>query len=167
MNYIFLDIDGVLNSQKYVLKTDKKKDIPRIERNFDQRAIKRLGKICKQNHAQVILSSSWRYGFNKIMEHDQEDVYSSTLNKYFKKYDIKIIERTTLEHMDRGAQINKYIREHLRYADNYLIIDDEIKDIIVYIAKDKVVKTQFKTGLLYKHVRQCRKIFKRQQRQKK
>lgn len=167
MNYIFLDIDGVLNSQKYILKTNKKKNTPRIEHHFDQRAIKRLSKICKKNHAQIVLSSSWRCGFDDKMEPNQEDVYSSKLNEYFKKYNIRIIGRTTLEHMDRGAQINKYIREHLRYADNYLVIDDEIKDIVVYIAKDKVIKTNFKTGLLHKHIRQCRKIFKRQEKQKK
>lgn len=62
MNYIFLDIDGVLNNKKHYSKQHKKyggrfycENMP-----FNPRSILNLRKIINKTNSKVVLSSSWR-----------------------------------------------------------------------------------------------------------
>ena len=63
MKVIFLDIDGVLNSDEYVDKV-KKSDIQGIERDIDIEKVKLLKRAIDETGAKVVLSSSWRYTKN-------------------------------------------------------------------------------------------------------
>lgn len=161
MNYIFLDIDGVLNNQNDIIRKHKC-NAPHFEAHFCEEAYKTLGKICKKCNAKVVLSSTWRLGFRNNMQPKEEDIFSQRLLKLFNKYNIDLIGITTLEYLDRGVQIKKFIKDHLLYHDNYIVIDDEVKNILPYIVKDRVLKIDFKKGLLHKHIRTCKKMFKKQ-----
>lgn len=63
MKVIFLDVDGVLNSDEYIHKVIKKK-INGIESEIDVEKIKLLKKAVDETGANVVLSSSWRYTRN-------------------------------------------------------------------------------------------------------
>lgn len=61
-NYIFLDVDGVLNNKKHYSKQHKKyggrffcENMP-----FNPRSILNLRKIVRKTNAKVVISSSWR-----------------------------------------------------------------------------------------------------------
>ena len=63
MKVIFLDIDGVLNSDEYLDKV-KNSDIQGIERDIDVEKVKLLKRAIDETGARVVLSSSWRYTRN-------------------------------------------------------------------------------------------------------
>lgn len=60
MKIIFLDIDGVLNSDEYFDKIKYLK-IEGIESEIDRKKVKLLQEAVKQTGAKVVLTSSWRY----------------------------------------------------------------------------------------------------------
>lgn len=58
MKIIFLDIDGVLNTER---NNNKNYGRPRP---FDPEAISALNKIIKETDAKIVISSSWRYMYD-------------------------------------------------------------------------------------------------------
>ncbi len=60
MKIIFLDIDGVLNSDEYFDKISNL-DIQGIEQEIDIEKVKLLKEAINETGAKVVLSSSWRY----------------------------------------------------------------------------------------------------------
>lgn len=164
MNYIFLDVDGVLNSQKYMIKTHKKlkkilknkteSEMIYATRHVDTKAVYRLSKIVKATNAKIIMSSSWR-GAWKYGEPSTNNYTAFYLNSVMHNFGIAVDDITTLVYHDRGEQILQYVFENLKPEDNWIVIDDEIFDIDRYISLDKVVKTNFKTGLLNKHIKEA------------
>ena len=62
MNYIFLDVDGVLNDKYYLLFYADEDGV------INQKSVDLLAKLVKQFNAKVILSSSWRNGFDDNLQ---------------------------------------------------------------------------------------------------
>lgn len=66
LRFLFLDIDGVLNSKRWWQTRPKEDDHAHtsrdgfIRRNIDPAAVARLQRICDATHPMVVLSSSWR-----------------------------------------------------------------------------------------------------------
>ena len=67
MSMLFLDIDGVLNSQTYITKkhneTGKCLGGSTVEM-LDPDAISELNRIIDRTSAEIVLSSTWRMGEN-------------------------------------------------------------------------------------------------------
>ena len=59
MKIIFLDVDGVLNSDKYINYTSKK-NIDGIKADIDVKTIELLKKALDITGAKIVLSSSWK-----------------------------------------------------------------------------------------------------------
>ena len=61
MKVIFLDIDGVLNSETFS-KDNHKVYLAtgEIKPDVDEKAVQRLVTIIKETNAKIVLSSSWR-----------------------------------------------------------------------------------------------------------
>jgi len=61
MKLIFLDFDGVLNSNKY-FKSLKRKKIPheKILNSLSPEMVERLNKIIEATNAKIVISSTWR-----------------------------------------------------------------------------------------------------------
>jgi len=129
MNYIFLDIDGVLNSKDFVLE--------RIDddSSLDESRVKLLSELVKETDAKIILSSSWRIRFTEsgnIRNTDSED--AKELVRLFKKYGISIYGKTKdyrnshgdyFDIGERYTEIKEYIENNLTDDDNFVIFDDE------------------------------------------
>ena len=169
MNYIFLDIDGVLNSEKYMLKMHKKygenkKALPEEIYNLrylNEESFKLLGEVVKQTNAKIILSSSWRSAFINNYP-NQGNLLAQQFYAMLQKDGMTISGITTLKHKDRGLQILDYVSKYLLESDCWIVIDDECTDITKYIPDTKFVKTDFKTGFMKKHMRKAIKLLNQQ-----
>ena len=137
---IFLDIDGVLNSEEYFINRQRPYTGDfRRSHDIDSIAIERLNRIMENTNTEIVLSSSWRiFPLTEVV---------SAMNYKGFKYNIKYV--TTREYMDRGLQILKFIQENS--VEDYIVLDDEAFDILKYIPKKQFVKTKWKTGLLDSH----------------
>ena len=112
MKIIFLDVDGVLNSDEYFDKI-KNLDIQGIERDIDVEKIKLLKKAIDATGAEVVLSSSWRYTRN-----------AQYLKELLLKYGI-YVDSTPYIQNERGLEIRKWLSEH-QDVEDFVILDDEI-----------------------------------------
>ena len=114
MKIIFLDIDGVMNSQTYYRSIKvKSKDWDR----FDPIAVKLLKMLLEEFEAKIVITSSWRFG--------AIDILINELSKTgLKKYLYKDWKTPQLYGYKRGDEIQKWLEKHLE-VNNYIIIDDE------------------------------------------
>lgn len=152
-NLIFLDIDGVMNMYGSSSRTFMKPYGQHIEPHLTQR----LNYICEiVPNLEIVISSSWRS--------DMEDLQKQMIEQGF-KYWHKVIGKTPQayrEHLDydkpakilldsRGEQIRDWIIKN-EYDGTYLVIDDEISDIIgeCKIPKFRVYQTDSNEGMLHK-----------------
>lgn len=118
MKYLFLDIDGVLNHEKWYREhvNDHRDSFKEWwEACFDPECVDRLNKILEETGARLVVSSSWKG--------DRE------LKRYFEKVGITTdFDITPNLHFngrwpDRGDEINEFLKTHP--CDNYVIIDDD------------------------------------------
>lgn len=122
IKYIFLDIDGVLNSEEwYHFYWENDLKYTEIDYDLDFRAIALVNKLIELTNAEIVLSSSWRFTFNNSVER----LYRSGL-----KY--KITKKINgcefgVNSPKRGDLIQKFLTTHK--CDNYVIIDDD-KDML-------------------------------------
>ncbi len=133
MKILFLDIDGVCNSEETFHK------YPKAHFPIDQYMAFLVGKIVLETDCKVVLSSSWR--------HHDESV------KEIEKRIIPIFGKTgNCCTGIRGAEIYEWIQKNVPYEDRkeggsfrYAILDDD-SDMLLW-QKDHFFKTSWKTGL--------------------
>ena len=159
MKLIFLDMDGVVNtvSDRYCVSLDLHMEIlkgcvdhrcqfdPRLVFNF-----MRLLEFCKDNDIKIVISSTWRMG-------TAVEDWNNFFNKYFGrvcsyKLDNLVIGLTPVDGRDRGKQIQTVIESLWLMSDindttDYIIVDDDIGDIIPYHDMDKIIKVDPTKGL--------------------
>ncbi len=172
---LFLDVDGVLNSHKFLydeggFERQKKLDhLVRTNREFewhdamiDPIGIARLQKCLEATGAVVCVSSSWR----KSMDFDE-------LVAFFKRYNITVIGRTPsyheLDHDEevdgpyaRGYEIQEWLRREKDKGINYkyyAIVDDSL-DAGVGHSDDVFVRTKWLEGIQDEHVEELIRILK-------
>ena len=130
---LFLDIDGVLNSQTYAnsYTEEEWENLTYFERHIDNKAIQLINYICDNTKAQVVISSTWRYG--RTVEQLQ-DILNSRGGTF------KIIDKTPeYDIRYRGYEIDAWISknrskdengDYFEFA-NYAILDDDIGDMLM------------------------------------
>ncbi len=154
MKVIFLDIDGVLNSEKTLMRNYNIKSEKGIRpEDIDEEKVEYLSKIVKETNSSIVLSSSWRTFFNF---RDNELLPLSNhkdavcLYELFLKYDIPLIDKTG---RDKGARREEEIKEYLdnhQEIENYLIIDDECFNLNEEMNKHYLKTTFYGDGGLLK-----------------
>ena len=149
---IFLDIDGVLNGYNLRIHFNTmilKKILPSkiFRKLFDIFAVHFvkvfiLAIICHLTRADVVLTSSWRYGYWTVPYHLLSD-RCKKLRILIKFFRINIIGVTGHYPSERGLQINEYLRPRIKdQIESYLIIDDEMFDIKEYFPEDRLLCTK-------------------------
>ena len=121
MKIIFLDIDGVLNSNAYDRTRDKSK-----QTNIDETRIPFVKQIVDQTGAVIVLSSTWRMHWNSDKAKcDNDGLYMIDL---FGKYGVEIYDKTPdLGYFaDRPDEIKQYLNELGETIESFVIIDDYI-----------------------------------------
>lgn len=132
MKVIFLDIDGVLNSDEYLDKV-KNSDIQGIERDIDVEKVKLLKRAIDETGARVVLSSSWRYTRN-----------ARYLKELLANYGIRVDSTPYIQDI-RGLEIKKWLSEN-QGVEDFIILDDEIFDSFDEELIKKLVKVSNGNG---------------------
>ena len=140
--WIFLDFDGVLNSDAYYTKSKRAAKYGDI----DPTLVARLNKLCEKTGAKVIISSSWRHD-TSIQE--LRDILS---NKGF-AYPKRVIARTPDlgKEAVRGYEILAHI-EKTKMQGSFVILDDTPDMDGV---EDCYVRTNPKTGMTMADVKKA------------
>lgn len=141
---IFVDVDGVFNSETYYRKRAEDGDVrPYPFSEFDPEAVKQYMRIIQKTGAKTVISSSWRHtdGLRSILK-----------NVGFRGSPLDF-EITPYLGTIRGLEIKKYMEDYLdkhpdEEIESYCIIDDDID--MLYEQKDNFVRTDAFYGGLTK-----------------
>jgi hypothetical protein len=148
---IFLDVDGVLNYASFEGRS------PDGFMGVDDKKIKLLRQIVEATGASIVLSSSWKIGWNRDMPHDTDVEY---LVSHLANEGLKIIDKTgnELSH-ERGKEIRGWLDKH-QDVEAWAVLDDVVfADFADCGILPHLIKTSFcKRGLQEKHVRACIKL---------
>lgn len=130
MKVIFLDIDGVLNSNHWYIRNHKKHpEKCRTHTAIDPRYIKNLRKIVKKTDAKIVLTSTQR---SYIKRHDD-----CLLKQIFTEYGLEIFDYIPiLIAQPRGCEIQKWLNEHTNVT-SFIILDDssDMAHLLPYLVK--------------------------------
>lgn len=115
--FLFLDIDGVLNSAIWFEKMncDALSREP-IWHMIDPDCVARLNRILDATDARVVVSSSWR------IIHPLGQIDRALKERGFTG---KIVDRTPKYGGSRGAEIQQWLTAHGHDAENIVILDDD------------------------------------------
>lgn len=152
---IFLDIDGVLNSEQYFLKRYRNtKDLNMInidslkENDYrvmlqlcdiDLDSLNNLLEIIDLTNSKVVIISTWK-----------RLVYYEKIKKHLINLGLPIIGETNDNSLNRGEGIRKYL--DVNNVDNYIILDDEIFTDYDEELLSHLIKTSFKEGLIENNI---------------
>lgn len=121
---IFLDVDGVLN--------DQGKNY-RLEIYVEEERVQRLAKIVEETGAKIVLSSSWRYAYQKFLKNPENyntpfyDMTLGELKRMFDKYNLTISGYTPvfeLGNISRPYEIRTWLVDKPK-IERYVILDDD------------------------------------------
>lgn len=145
MKVLFLDFDGVLNSDAFFATIDVKS----AEDRLDPDAITRLNRVLDQTGAKVVVSSTWR------IFHTQERL-AEVLRSF--GFSGEVIGTTPIIGGPRGNEIQAWLDENGR-TKSFAIVDDN--DDMAGL-KRRLIRTTKKAGLQDEHVEPlCRMLDKR------
>ncbi len=142
MKMIFLDIDGVLNSEMYYRSVDR--TIKNWNR-FDPSVVDMITKLVEEFSVKIVISSTWRFGAIKMLN---DELIKSGLNKYL-HIDWKTPQ---IYPSHRGTEIKMWLDKHPEVK-NYLILDDDMN-----VLEEQVrhfVRTDLKNGMQEDHFRKA------------
>lgn len=122
MKVIFLDIDGVLNSEMYeASRTENSTD-----GYIDMSRVKLLADIINVTDAKIVLSSSWRLDWDKSSELCGED--GKYINQCLAKYDLAVMDKTPFISFftERRMEILTWLSNHRSDVESFVVLDDII-----------------------------------------
>jgi hypothetical protein len=131
MKVIFLDLDGVLNDNFFLLKNLKNRHT--IDNgNLSEKRILSLKRIIDKTGAKIVLSSSCKSKFNNNNPKDyRKDTRAEILVKTFERLGLEIFDLTekidtdfSTQGWSRPYEIEKYLKDH-EDIENYVILDDD------------------------------------------
>lgn len=152
--FIFLDVDGVLNNENYIVKCYNKHHKPMSMNHvpFDPKCLNNLMILVQQIQqldydVNIILSSTWRLN----------EIDYNIVDARLAEYGLSLNGKTSYIDGIRGIEIKDFLQD--KCYTNFIILDDDIFDIQDYFPNN-LVKTNFKTGLTKHNVKQALKIIK-------
>ena len=114
---VFLDIDGVLNSEKY----DRQRTAQ--DGNIDETRLAFMKELIDYTNADIVLSSSWRKHWSRNAE--ECDAIGMEINHTFERYGLKIFDKTPIiGARERAAEIQVWLDAHVGEVESFVILDD-------------------------------------------
>ena len=106
MKVIFVDVDGVLNSDDFIDSVKGKQDI-------DIKTVLLLKRAIEETGAKIVMDTSFRYtqSFLKV----QEMLLQNGI----------MFDKTPFIDNERGKEIKQYLSEH-RNIEDYILLDDDV-----------------------------------------
>ena len=142
-NIIFLDIDGVLNSDKYFDSISNKECINPVDRlmlDIDMSKVKLLLEVINKTNAKIVITSSWRR--MKLYPYIKERLVSMGL---------PVVGETPFIEGRRGEEIRSYLLENR--VSNYCIIDDEVFKDYNTLEDNLIITNFYEDGLTIDHAK--------------
>ena len=113
---IFLDFDGVLNSESYLTQSNRSGIV------IDPTRMELLRKIISATNARIVLSTSWRSHWSIIPWMCNET--GQEINRVFENSDLYIYDKTPERNHNRYEEITQWLRDHSQVK-NFVVLDDE------------------------------------------
>lgn len=154
MKYLFLDIDGVLNTGMYqdVLIDSGQQIADDDGALFDPIAIENLRNIIELTSAKIVLTSTWRMDGIEAMRDMWKRrrmpgyVYGITPHSITRFADVDTKNEWSKHAIgSRGMEVNEWLVRNTKGSNAYAILDDE-NDFLLYQAKH-IVLTDSHNGL--------------------
>ena len=122
--YIFLDFDGVLNTEFYqnLLISQGKPRGDEMGAFFDPEAVKQLGRIVETTHAYIVIESSWKY-LGQLPGRLIGITPSTACDSWLLAADLNNID-LEMGHC-KGLEIESWLLDNASKEVPYIIIDDE------------------------------------------
>lgn len=166
MKLIFLDIDGVLNSNDWVHKRSETIGMDAVAAQYplyeiDPEAIKRLNLITDQTGAKIVISSTWRHGKSTEALQAMMKMFGATGEIIGITQSFRSVGPNHYT-IPRGCEIDSWLKDHefnrinwsrksqLEYIEksgieNYIILDDDSD--MLYNQREHFVQTPHTHGL--------------------
>lgn len=164
MKLIFLDIDGVFNSDTYYVQ--RKDFTPWHEsKEFDPKCVEQFNEIIGQTGAKIVVSSCWRRGNLNYLQtlFQMVGICGEVIGETDKFWG------ENFHPVPRGCEIEDYLYENHNYplrpwaedgertdVESYVIIDDDCD--MLYTQKDNFVHVDSDVGLTKKDVKETIRI---------
>lgn len=142
---LFLDIDGVLNSEVY-FKSASHPDS--ISSKFDPNGVELIKKLVEEFSLRIVISSTWRYGATDRLMHELKS--AELIGYLYHEWFTPVIHPA-----HRGAEIKLWLELHSEVTD-YIIIDDD--ENILEEQMCRFVKTDLHKGMTEEHLNRVRAI---------
>ena len=137
MKVLFLDFDGVLNSERYVRSCGEYGVI------IDPSRMLLLRQIIDSTSAKIVLSTSWREHWDK--DESLCDGAGKQINEIFKAYGLEIFDKTPKTGKDREKEIEEWLFSNPG-VEAFAVLDDAF--LCADFLNEKFVRTSnWKNGL--------------------
>lgn len=127
---LFLDIDGVLNTEWWYTQLDKNTPKDKYGYAFDPNSVANLKKILDETGAVIVISSSWKsFGFVELEEMwSNRSLPGRIIDITPNSISDQMLLDANLEEIElipiRGFEIKEWIETKGKGVSNYAIIDD-------------------------------------------
>jgi hypothetical protein len=149
MKVIFLDVDGVLNTGRWIKEQYEKTGKPHscYYSEFDPLCLQNLKELINESNAYIVISSTWRLGnhetdegwialmqrLNSIGVEDNVIGYTPDLSRKYNSF------------CCRGHEIQKWLNDNVnKNIESFVILDD---DSDMFHLMDKLAQCDFMTGI--------------------
>lgn len=159
MKVIFLDVDGVLNSEEDLrVRVENGTHQGLLYAEVEDRPLVLLKKLVDKSDAKIVVSSSWRIGCERS---GRESIFGAGLyNKLVKRladYDLEPFDITpSLSNKQRGDEIREWMQNCNEDIESFVILDDD-NDMCEFVDTNLVL-TDYKYGLTEELVEKALKI---------
>lgn len=150
MKVIFLDIDGVVNCEHtkemfnhYTFVEDKK--------------VEMIKQIVDATGAKIVLSSTWRFGWEEDDTCCQLYLEFDALRKKFKEFGMEFISKTPIDSRGyRGNEIKEWLQNWKgENIESFIILDDD-NDMKPF--GSRLIQTSWMKGIQEKHIKKAIKM---------
>lgn len=114
MKFLFVDFDGVLNSD-YYLRTCNECGLI-----IDPSRMELLKQIIDKTGAKIVLSTSWREHWDKDTANCNQT--GIEINEIFGEYGLEIFDKTSKLNLKREDEIKAWLNENK--VENFIVLDD-------------------------------------------
>lgn len=119
MKVLFIDFDGVLNTDKYICS------FAEFGLIIDPTKMNLLKQIIDVTNAKIVLSTSWREHWD--IEPQNCDNIGIEINSIFEQYGLHILDKTPILNCCREDEIAAWLESNPQIT-NFVILDDRFLD---------------------------------------
>jgi len=155
MKVIFLDIDGVLNTNETIDIVDNYYRETGIKKIYiDEFRIEYLRKIVEMTDAKIVLSSSLRWRFKKVGDKCiARTKYAVEFINIFEKYGLFLYDVIPkIENASRQDEIRLWL-SYNDSVDNFVILDDESVSLMDFVGTNLIVLNKLSIGEMVRDMR--------------